>query len=110
MTRFRLRAPALSAWVSTFSANLLIVLCGITTGVLTARLLHAEGRGALAAIILWPQLLADVGLLCVHEPLTQRISSGAGEEQQTVSTALVLGVGLSLVASMLGVLLIPTLL
>jgi len=34
---------------------------GILTGSLVARLLLPEGRGALAAVLFWPQLLAGIG-------------------------------------------------
>ncbi|HWQ57019.1 MAG TPA: lipopolysaccharide biosynthesis protein [Bryobacteraceae bacterium] len=103
--------PRLShAWASTFTANVAIMLCGVATGVVTARVLLPEGRGAIAAIMLWPQLLAEVGLFGIHEALTQRISSGKQAQEQTLSTALVLSAGLSAAAALLGYFLAPALL
>jgi len=59
--------------LGTFATEGFIVLLGILTGSLVARLLLPEGRGALAAVLFWPQLLAGIGFLSLGEAVTYRI-------------------------------------
>src|SRR2546425_11888108 len=63
------------AMVGTFATEGFIVLLGILTGSLVARLLLPEGRGALAAVLFWPQLLAGIGFLSLGEAVTYRIGT-----------------------------------
>ena len=46
------------AWLGTSATNAAILLFGLATGVLSARLLAPDGRGALAAALFWPQLIS----------------------------------------------------
>lgn len=55
------------------SAKVLIVLLNAGTGILTARALHPEGRGELAAILLWPQLLAGAFTLGLPSAITYHL-------------------------------------
>ena len=48
-------------------ANALIALVGFCTGILSARLLGRRGRGELAAIQIWPNVIALVALMGTHE-------------------------------------------
>src|SRR5690606_32175035 len=50
------------AWLGTLATNLAILLCGLVSGILSARLLAPEGRGALAAVLFWPHLITSLGL------------------------------------------------
>src|SRR5207245_10695983 len=61
------------AMLGTFATEGVLVLFGILTGSLVARLLLPEGRGALAAVLFWPQLLAGIGFLSLGEAVTYRI-------------------------------------
>jgi len=65
-----------SPWVFTFLTNALILAFGTFTGILTARLLHPEGRGALAAVLFWPEILAGVGICGLNEALVYRMGQG----------------------------------
>lgn len=47
----------------TTGANLIILAIGFGTGIVTARLLGADGRGELASIQLWPALVANVAVM-----------------------------------------------
>src|SRR4051812_39221001 len=49
-----------SATLQTFGAQLAVTMINILTGILTARLLGPEGRGLLAVLTLWPQLLGHL--------------------------------------------------
>src|SRR2546427_4815425 len=58
------------AMLGAFATEGALLLVGLLTGPLAARLLLPEGRGALAAVLFWPQLLAGIGLLSLHEAVT----------------------------------------
>ena len=47
----------------TFLANIALYVLAAATGPLAARLLGPDGRGALAAIQLWPGAIATVAML-----------------------------------------------
>ena len=47
-----------SATVQTFGTNTLIAGLNVLTGIISARLLGPAGRGELAVIVIWPQLMA----------------------------------------------------
>lgn len=49
------------------ATNVAIVALGILTGLLAARLLGPEGRGQLAEVVLWPQLIAGIFSLSIGE-------------------------------------------
>src|SRR5262249_721962 len=96
--------------LGTFATDSAVLLIGILTGSLTARLLLPEGRGALAAVLFWPQLLAGIGILSLNEAATYRI--GARPERTSIITAssLWLAVILAGVTMLAGYALVPFLL
>lgn len=49
--------------ISTTATNLLILLINFVTSILAARLLGADGRGQLALVLLYPQMIATMGFL-----------------------------------------------
>ena len=57
------------AWAGTLIANILIVAIGFATGILAARGLQPDGRGMLAALIFWPQLIASVGFFSLSDAI-----------------------------------------
>jgi O-antigen/teichoic acid export membrane protein len=75
----------------TFLTNLAIQGCNVITGVLTARILQPEGRGELAAIILWPSILAGLGILGTNWALTREVAAHPEKEADLARTAVVLG-------------------
>jgi O-antigen/teichoic acid export membrane protein len=58
------------------------------TGVVLARLLGPTGRGQLAAILLWPGLLATIGSLGLAEAVTFFTARMAGKERDVLGSAL----------------------
>jgi O-antigen/teichoic acid export membrane protein len=98
-----------SPWVFTFLTNALILAFGTFTGILTARLLHPEGRGALAAVLFWPEILAGVGICGLNEALVYRMGQGK-ESADGIRTAVVSALGLAAVTIAAGLLLMPYLL
>ncbi|HWP91119.1 MAG TPA: oligosaccharide flippase family protein [Thermodesulfobacteriota bacterium] len=98
------------AWMGTFITNLVIVACGFITGVLTARFLLPEGRGALAAVIFWSQLTAGIGIMSLPEATTYRIGRWPERASEIISTAFWLAICLSFIVTTLGYMAIPSLL
>lgn len=97
----------LQAVLHTFGANVLILGINVCTGVLTARILLAEGRGELAAVILWPQFLAYMLTLGVPGSLVYQIRRHPETESASTGAALVVGVLMGLIATLVGVLGVP---
>ena len=76
---------ASSVWLGTLATNAAILLCGLATGVLSARLLAPEGRGALAAVLFWPHLFTSLA----HRSVRRRPrSSGAPSRTATLRGSL----------------------
>ena len=62
----------------TVGAGLVIQLMLVITGPFLARLLGPAGRGDLAALMLWPVVLVQLGGLGIPAALTYYVSGGAG--------------------------------
>jgi O-antigen/teichoic acid export membrane protein len=97
----------LQAVLHTLAANVLIQGINVGTGVLAARVLLAQGRGELAAIILWPQFLAFMLTVGVPVSLVYEIKRHPEMAGALTAGALVLGVVMGLVATVIGVIGIP---
>lgn len=69
--------PSRRNLVLTVGAGLVIQLMLVITGPFLARLLGPAGRGDLAALMLWPVILVQLGGLGIPAALTYYISSGA---------------------------------
>lgn len=80
-------------WSTISSA--VILLLNIATGVLLARALGPELRGALAAAILWPALVSVFGLLGLVESVSYFTARAERPEGDLLGSALVLALGLS---------------
>lgn len=86
------------AWLGTFATSGVNLAIAMLTGILAARLLLPEGRGAVAAITFWPGLFWSIGLLSLGDSVTYRISKCEASEQPTVATT---GLALALAAALL---------
>lgn len=106
-----LNGRRLRAWAGTVTTNLLNVVCGLATAALAARLLGPEGRGALAILTLWPQVVAGLGLLSLPSAVAylRAKSTGPEEARALAVTALWFGVGLAAVVMLIGLALMPLL-
>lgn len=98
------------AWLGTFATNVLVLLCGIATGILSARLLLPEGRGVLAAVLFWPQIAASIGLLNLHTAIAQRASQDSADVKKIVVTSICLALCLAGITALLTCFLLPYLL
>lgn len=97
-------------FLKTFSTNSLILVCNIATGIITARLLLPEGRGSLAAVLFWPQIVSNIGLLNLHTVTTQRASKDEIDINKITVTSTCLAVFLSLITGLITYFLLPYLL
>src|SRR5881392_273525 len=79
----------------------------IITGVLLARSLGLHGRGELAAIVLWPSMLAAVGSLGIADAVTFHAARTPRRIGAIVGTGLVLGLAESIGLMCLGVVVLP---
>jgi O-antigen/teichoic acid export membrane protein len=96
-----------TAVTQTLFANLLIQLTNIGCGILTARLLGPSGRGTLAAIILWPAFLAYALTLGIPVASVYYIRRSPEMASATTAMALLSGTVMGLVASCIGIMIIP---
>ncbi|MEO1291838.1 MAG: oligosaccharide flippase family protein, partial [Pseudomonadota bacterium] len=69
-----LSSPSSTPWAfaATFLNSAVILLCGLLTGIVTARVLGAEGRGLLAALLFWPQFAAALATLSIADAMLVR--------------------------------------
>jgi O-antigen/teichoic acid export membrane protein len=73
-----------------FGSSIVIQGINVLTGMALARSLGPHGRGELAAVLLWPMVLASVGSLGVIEAMTYHAA------RATTSTGTLLGSGLAI--------------
>lgn len=102
--------PDTKAISQTFITNLAIQGCNVITGILTARLLQPAGRGELATIILWPSILAGIGIMGVNFSLARAAAADPGKENALARSALALGLVLAGATMLAGYFLLPWLL
>lgn len=96
-----------AATFQTLVVNILILGLNFGTGVITARALGPDGRGAQAAMQMWPQILAIALTLGLPTALLYHLRRSPEKGSQLFSAALLLGTGLGLIATLVGVVLIP---
>lgn len=76
-----------------FGASLVIQGCNMVTGLLLARTLGPHSRGELAAVLLWPTMIAVVGVLGLHDAVTFHVA------RKTVALGTLLGSSMVIVAA-----------
>lgn len=94
----------------TFCANVALILLGLVTGVLLARLLGPDGRGELAAIQLWPSFIAGFALLGLPDALAYFSAQSPNRAGRFLGSSVALGVLLSVPFMGLGYVAMPLLL
>ena len=80
-------APLFSM-VRSVGTQALIVLMNLATGIITARLLGAEGRGVYVAITLWPPLLAMLATAGLNSAVVFRMRRNPGAPEAVAGAAL----------------------
>jgi O-antigen/teichoic acid export membrane protein len=95
------------AIIQTVLANVGVLVLNIISGIITARTLGPSGRGALAAILMWPQFLAYGLSLGVPVASLYWLKRRPDDAQQIVGTGMLLSAVLGTVAAVVGFFIIP---
>jgi len=98
------------AWLGTVATNAAIMVSGMATGILAARLLGPADRGLLAAVMMWPQTIAGLATLSLGEALIARRATGPGRPEGSVVSALCAALGAACLALPIGIEVLPSLL
>jgi len=98
------------AWLGTVATNAAIMVSGMATGILAARLLGPADRGLLAAVMTWPQTIAGLATLSLGEALIARRATGPGRPEGSVVSALCAALGAACLALPIGIEVLPSLL
>ncbi len=98
---------SLGAVLQTSTANVLIQASYVFSGVITARSLGPSGRGALAAIIMWPQFLSYLLTLGLPMASVYHIRRDPQRASNFVAAATLLSVIMGLIAIPVGLIAIP---
>lgn len=97
----------LAAVLQSLVIKLLVVVINTTTGIITARSLQPDGRGELAALILWPLFLANALTLGLPSALVYNLRRAPERASALVSGALVFCAVSGVTAIVLGVAMMP---
>ncbi len=89
------------------AASVAIQLCGMTSGIALAQLLLPAGRGQLAAVMLWPSLVASIGFLGIADATAFFAARNRAACVETLTAAAVLAAVLSLPLVAAGAGLVP---
>jgi O-antigen/teichoic acid export membrane protein len=98
---------AIGSIAGTAVGNVAVAACGLLSGMLLARTLGAEGRGELAAIQLWPLLLATAGGFGLPEATAYFAARTPGRARTTLSSALLVSLPFSAMAVAAGLVILP---
>jgi O-antigen/teichoic acid export membrane protein len=98
---------ASTAAIQTFLVKICILAINMGTGIITARYLGTQGRGELAAIVLWPQFLAYALTLGIPQALLYNLKKYPDQESELYSTSVLVSIVLGLVATGVGVIFLP---
>ncbi|MCM3748271.1 oligosaccharide flippase family protein [Paenibacillus pasadenensis] len=97
---------SLATIARTSGANVLIMLLGTLSSILTARMLGAEGKGELAAILFWPAFLAGMTGFGLPTSLIYQVKRGA-QLRETAALALSLLLPVSLITAAVAWMFLP---
>lgn len=96
-----------AATLQTLIVRVFILVINMATGVITARFLGPQGRGEQAAIIMWPQTLAFAMTLGLPTALLYNFKLRPQDKAKFFTAALLIGTGMGIIASLLGIVFIP---
>ncbi|WP_150265348.1 lipopolysaccharide biosynthesis protein [Paenibacillus tepidiphilus] len=96
-----------SAAVKTMIVSILILLVNMLTGVLTARYLGPTGRGEQTAMVNWSQFLAFSLSFGIPSALIYNAKKNPEDAGALYRIALLIGVGFGILATLIGVIVLP---
>ncbi len=99
-----------AAIVQTGVATVLVLAINVVTGIVSARVLGAQGRGELSALLLCPQFLSFVFTLGLPASTIVRIKDSPAHASGLMGASLLLSGVMGLLAAVIGVLIMPWLL
>lgn len=89
------------------AANVLILGVNLITGIITARVLGPDGKGAQTAVSLWPQFLAYSLTLGLPSSLLYNLKRAPDQGARDFSASLLLGTVMGFLATGVGIVIIP---
>ncbi|WP_433966855.1 hypothetical protein [Tunturiibacter gelidiferens] len=95
------------AIIQTACANLAVQVVNLLCGIITARSLGADGRGLLAGIIMWPQFLAYGMTMGIPIASVYWLKRRPDISSELAGAGLLLSVAFSLLAALVGAVIIP---
>lgn len=95
---------------NTFLTNIAMQGANVFTGIITARLLQPQGRGELAAVVLWPTIIAGLGIFGTNMALAREAGIQKDKEADLALAGVVLALALAVVSMAAGYFIIPCLL
>lgn len=96
-----------AATLQTLIVRVFILTINMATGIITARMLGPQGRGEQAAIVMWPQTLAFAMTLGLPTALLYNFKLRPQDKEKLFTAALLMGTGLGVLASLLGIFFLP---
>jgi O-antigen/teichoic acid export membrane protein len=103
----RMKNAGVKAVLSTIVSKVGILAVNAATGILTARTLKPQGRGELAAMILWPLLVAFITTLGIPSSLIFMLRRNPDDETQHIANGLFMTLLLGIAAGLIAAALIP---
>jgi O-antigen/teichoic acid export membrane protein len=91
-------------------SNITISVFNLITGIVTARLLGATGRGELAAVMLWPTILETIGLFGTNWSIARCVAENKKKVNDLARSAITLSFMLAFIVMIFGYITIPKLL
>jgi O-antigen/teichoic acid export membrane protein len=82
-------SPVLNV-AETALTNMMLGAIGVVTGILSARWLGPDGRGELAAIQMWPSVLAALATMGLHDALVYFSAKHSSESRRYLLTAVLI--------------------
>lgn len=82
--------------------NLVLNGSNLVSGIIAARLLQPVGRGELATVLLWPAILASLGIMGTNFAFTREVANCPDKEADLARSAVILSLSLALVTGVIG--------
>jgi len=103
------RAIGTRHFIETYATSIMLHGCAMVQGVILARALGTEGRGNFAAIILWPTIIANAGMLGTNMAVMRASAAAERGVGPIARTGMLLSIILSAITVVVGLLLLPLL-
>jgi O-antigen/teichoic acid export membrane protein len=96
-----------AATLQSLISRIIILSINLATGIISARALGPQGRGELAAIIMWPQFLSYMMNLGLPTSLLYNLKLYPQQKSKIFGAVLLLGTVLGCLATLTGIFLLP---